>query len=81
MSYGKPIISTNVGGIPRILENKINGLVIEPGNKHKLKEAIETYLNDSKMVSIHGEKGLKKVEEYYPESVIKKLNIIYEGLL
>lgn len=81
MSYGKPIISTNVGGIPRILEHKTNGLVIEPGNKDKLKEAIESYLNDSQMVSIHGEKGLEKVEEYYPESVIKKLNIIYEGLL
>ena len=32
MGYGMPIISTNVGGIPKIVENNVNGYICEPGD-------------------------------------------------
>ena len=35
MSYHLPIISTNVGGIPEIVKDGVNGFIIEPGNKKK----------------------------------------------
>ena len=30
MSYGKPAIGTNVGGIPEVIENGVNGYLIQP---------------------------------------------------
>lgn len=81
MSFGKPIISTNIGGIPRILMNDVNGFIIEPGNKKQLKKSIIKYLNNTSKIKTHGEKGLKIVEDYYPKKVLSKLDGIYEEIL
>lgn len=40
MSYQLPIIATPVGGITDLVENNVNGILIEPGNKKQLYEAI-----------------------------------------
>lgn len=46
MSCGLPVIATNVGGTPEIVKDRETGLLIEPGNKEQLKEAIECLLID-----------------------------------
>lgn len=40
MSVGIPSISTNVGGIPEIIENGKNGIIVPPGDIEALKNAI-----------------------------------------
>jgi len=32
MSFGIPVIASAVGGVPRVIENGVNGILIEPGN-------------------------------------------------
>jgi len=81
LSFGKPIISTSIGGIPRILKNNVNGYLIEPGNEKQLENAIISYLNNKDKVKSHGEEGLTIVKNYYPENVLSKLNNIYEEIL
>ncbi len=41
-----PVVATNVGGIPEIIENGINGILVEPDDAHKLANAISTILKD-----------------------------------
>lgn len=41
ISYGKPVISTNVSGIPEICVNNYDGLLIQEKNTKELIEAIE----------------------------------------
>lgn len=81
MSYGKPILSTETGGIPRILKNNVNGFLIEPGNKTQLQESILKYINKKELLETHGNEGLKIVSDYYPENVLSKLNNIYGEIL
>ncbi len=40
MQQGIACISTNVGGIPDIVDNNFNGLNIEPGNSKSLANSI-----------------------------------------
>ncbi len=40
MSYGLPVISTPVGGIPSLIESGVNGLLIEPGDIAGLTQSI-----------------------------------------
>lgn len=40
MSLGKPIIGTNIAGIPEQIENGTNGFVVEPKNTKSLSEAV-----------------------------------------
>lgn len=44
MSYGLPVISTNVGGIPEAVEDGVNGLLIEAGDVTGMVNAIENLL-------------------------------------
>ena len=40
MAAGLPVISTNVGSIPEIIINKVNGFIIEPGDTNHLYDCI-----------------------------------------
>lgn len=42
-AYGTPIITTNVGGNPDLIENDVNGLLVEPKNATALAKAINYF--------------------------------------
>jgi glycosyltransferase involved in cell wall biosynthesis len=47
MACKKPVIATAVGGIPEIIENGKNGVLVEPDDPGALAEALVRVLNDS----------------------------------
>ncbi len=49
MQCGIPVIASNVGGIPEIIKDGINGLIINPGDKEGIKEKITLLLKDSQL--------------------------------
>ena len=49
MAYKNIAISTNVGGIPQVIQNEENGIIVEPGDIEKMKLYIEKILSDEKM--------------------------------
>lgn len=81
MSYGMPIISTPVGGIPEIVSNGENGYLVEPGNKEDIYKAIISLLNDSDLRNRMGSVSLSRVGEHLPEYVEKQLETLYDSLL
>lgn len=46
MALGFPVISTNVGGVPYLIEDKATGILVYPNNPHAMVEAIETLLEN-----------------------------------
>lgn len=81
MSYGMPIISTPVGGIPEIVSNGENGYLVESGNKEDIYKAIISLLNDSDLRNRMGSVSLSRVGEHLPEYVEKQLETLYDSLL
>ncbi len=49
MAYKNVTISTNVGGIPKVINNKINGIIINPGDKESLFNAFEELFNNNEL--------------------------------
>lgn len=45
LAFKKPIIATNVGGIPEVIEHNKTGLLIEPKNHNTLREALNLILS------------------------------------
>mgnify|MGYP003148676247 CR=1 FL=1 len=61
MYHKTPVISTNVGGIPEVLENGINGFLTEPHQPEALAEKIIELATDEKLQKIFSEKSHTKL--------------------
>lgn len=73
-SYKKPVISFNVGGPKYIIDNGINGFLVEEKNIKELSEKISLLSNNRNLCKIFGENGYNKVIlKYTVEIIIKKL--------
>ena len=81
MSYGKPILSTPVGGIPEVVEQNVNGILFQPGDKKAMIEAIELIMNDEKKRTDMGQKSHERMKPFLPENVERQLDSIYRKLL
>ncbi len=51
MAIGLPIVSTNVGGIPFLIAEKENGLLVADGADDQMVEAVKKLINDPVLVS------------------------------
>ena len=81
MSYSMPIISTQIGGIPEIVEDGVNGYLIHPGNKGELKQAIDSLITNTELRRKMGKESQCMVGRFLPESVIRQLSDLYKLLL
>lgn len=63
MAAGLPVISTNVGGIPGMIDDQQTGYVIVPGNSQALAEKIQYLLDNPDVAHAFGERGRTKVSE------------------
>ena len=70
MILNKPIISTNVGGIPEIIDNEIDGILVNY-NKNEIFDAMKNFLTDSLLVE-KIKNGTKKSSEKFDEHKIYK---------
>jgi glycosyltransferase involved in cell wall biosynthesis len=78
----KPVIATNVGGVPEIVENGINGILVSPERSDLLAEAIKNCLIGPEKRRLMGEAGYHKVKsEFTFESQTQKLEAIYKEVL
>ena len=66
MALGLPIISTNAGGLPYLIENGADGLLIPVKDERKMAEAIITLLNNPSKateISINAREKAEKFDE------------------
>ncbi|XGA82111.1 glycosyltransferase [Polaribacter sejongensis] len=47
MALGLPLVSTNVGGIPFLIDDKIDGLLVSKANAEEMTNAIIAILNNT----------------------------------
>jgi len=69
---GIPVIATNVGGIPEIVEHGVNGLLIDVGDESGLTEAIITLAGDEARRRRMGSAGRQIAREKF--NIVVSLN-------
>ncbi|OIO72568.1 MAG: hypothetical protein AUJ85_09845 [Elusimicrobia bacterium CG1_02_37_114] len=80
MSAGKPVVASDVGGIPEIIDNGIDGFLVPPSDSKTLAASIVKLLkSDYKKM---GETGKKKVlEKFSVEQMVNKYEMLYRSIV
>ena len=79
MSWRLPVITTPVGGIPRVIENEVNGLLVAPGDIEGLAAAIRRVLEDPALRERLGSAARVTIETHFSlPDAIDKLSRIYQ---
>lgn len=78
MAMGKPVIATEVGGVPNVVKSGKNGLLVPSKDSEKIGDAIQYLMSNKNMcekISIAGKKTVEK--EYSIEGWVKKIENEY----
>jgi len=65
MASALPVIGSEVGGIPELVKNGYNGLLIPPADPEKLARAIQHLVENPKILKQMGTRGRKRMEEEF----------------
>ena len=79
MSWRLPVVTTPVGGIPRVIENEVNGLLLAPGDIEGLAAAIRRLLEDPALRERLGSAARATIETHFSlPDALEKLSRIYQ---
>jgi glycosyltransferase involved in cell wall biosynthesis len=82
MACGLPVVTTPVGAIKTIVVHQETGLIVQPGNRQQLYEALVAIISDRTLASHLGQAGRQIVEERYSAgSMMRKYLSLFESTL
>ncbi len=64
MALGFPIVSTNVGGLPYLIEDGVDGLLVDKNDDKAMSEKIEQLLSTPSLCKTLSHNGRKKADTY-----------------
>jgi phosphatidyl-myo-inositol dimannoside synthase len=81
MALGKPVVGAERGGIPDLIEDGVNGLLVPPDDPERLVAALRALLLDESLRRTMGEEGRRRVrEEFSFERFEKELTRALDSL-
>lgn len=80
MATGKAVIGSRVGGIPEIVRDGVNGILVEPNNIDQLAKAMILLAGDDEIRSKMGEAGLSFARSNDWSVVARKLIDLYKAI-
>ncbi len=81
MAAGLPIVASRVGGIPDLVKDGKNGLLVPPADAPALAKAIFDLLADKKTRNRMGKAGTKMCRPYSAEAMVEQIDDLYRELL
>lgn len=81
MHFNVPVVASRVGGVPEIITDGVNGLLVEPRDPEGLAAAMAKVFSDPELRGRLCTQGQKTVGVFSMESMIRKEEKIYEDLI
>ena len=78
LAAGTPVVATNTGGLPEIVDHDRSGLIVSPKNPDALADAIIELAGDAKQREVMGQFGRQFVfQEFDPEYLTQQVEQVY----
>ena len=81
MASGLPVVASRSGGIPYLVHDGENGLLVEPGNVEELAGAIRKMINMEDLRNVVCANGMERIQNFTYTSVGKKYIKLLENLI
>jgi glycosyltransferase involved in cell wall biosynthesis len=82
MAAGCAIVATRVGGIPAMLRDGVDGVLVAPGDEHELAHAVASLLRDPQRRRELGASARSRQSELYSlAAVVRRTDDLYRELL
>jgi glycosyltransferase involved in cell wall biosynthesis len=81
LAAGTPVISTAVGGVPEVVRDGENGLLVPAGDPEALAGAIERFLGDDRLSSRLRAAAAESVSDYAPERLFARIESVLEEVI
>lgn len=82
MASGVPVVTTRVGENPHVVENGVNGYVVEPGNVEEMVQAITTLIRSKEERELFGKAGRERFERHYTvQRMVDRYSTLYSRLM
>ena len=81
MSCGIPVIATDTGGNPELIDEKRNGLLFDVGNDKELSEKLALLYSNPGMRKVFSEEGLRIIKEKFSlDKTVRNYENLFENL-
>ncbi len=80
MAAGKPVVASDRGGAPLIVEEGMTGFIVPYADSQKLRKKIGLLLKNKSLAKKMGEAGRKAAQQYSWKKVAEKTEKLYEKL-
>ena len=82
MSFALPVVSTNQGGIPDMVEEGVTGFLVPPGDERLLTDRLERLIRDPDLRKAMGHAGRQRfLERFTREKFDEKFCSILESIV
>ena len=81
LALAKPVVGTDIGGIPELVDDGNDGLVVPVADAHALANALEMLAKDSARCRQMGEAGRRKIQQRFSPAVhVAQIQSVYDSV-
>ena len=80
MAGGTPVVASNVGGIPEIVQDGVSGLLVPPRDATALRQALAELIADPARRRVMGEAALRRSQDFTAATVVPEIANQYRQL-
>jgi len=78
MALGKPVIGTNLGGTPEMIDDGKTGLLVPPRNPLALADAVRKLYDDANLRDAMGKSGWERADTCFTlEEMVTRIEALY----
>lgn len=81
MACGVPVISSNVGGLPELVQDGVNGFTSPVGDVKKMASDAITLLTDDERWKVFSENARRRAEEFETSRIVSQYEALYEQVI
>jgi glycogen(starch) synthase len=81
MYAGLPVVASDTGGVPELVEHDGSGLLVPPGQAAPLADALNRLLKDQDLSRRFGSRGRTLAQSYRWEALAGKVLDVYRGVI